>query len=64
MYSVQQVPTSICLVLWGIPSMGSHRVGHDWSDLAAAAVKYTKDVFVPLLPSRSTEKNVLQEWNN
>ena len=23
--------------LGGLPSMGSHRVGHDWSDLAAAA---------------------------
>ena len=23
----------------GLPSMGSHRVGHDWSDLAAAAVE-------------------------
>ena len=22
----------------GLPSMGSHRVGHDWSDLAAAAI--------------------------
>ena len=21
----------------GLPSMGSHRVGHDWSDLAAGA---------------------------
>ena len=21
----------------GLPSMGSHRVGHDWSDLAGAA---------------------------
>ena len=21
----------------GVPSMGSHRIGHDWSDLAAAA---------------------------
>ena len=21
----------------GLPSMGSHRVGHDWSDLGAAA---------------------------
>ena len=21
----------------GLPSMGSHRVGHDWSDLAAVA---------------------------
>ena len=25
----------------GLPSMGSHRVGHDWSDLAAAAAWYT-----------------------
>ena len=24
----------------GLPSMGSHRVGHDWSDLAAAAASY------------------------
>ena len=23
----------------GLPSMGSHRVGHDWSDLAATAVQ-------------------------
>ena len=26
----------------GLPSMGSHRVGHDWSDLAAAAGVYTR----------------------
>ena len=31
-------------ILWteqpgGLPSMGSHRVGHDWSDLAAAAAE-------------------------
>ena len=24
----------------GLPSMGLHRVGHDWSDLAAAAAEY------------------------
>ena len=24
----------------GLPSMGSHRVGHDWSDLAAAVYIY------------------------
>ena len=24
----------------GLPSMGSHRVGHDWSDLAAAALAF------------------------
>ena len=23
----------------GLPSMGSHRVGHDWSDLAATAAE-------------------------
>ena len=30
------------LIYWpsGLPSMGSHRVGHDWSDLAAAAGSY------------------------
>ena len=26
----------------GLPSMGSHRVGHDWSDLAAAAAFYLR----------------------
>ena len=25
----------------GLPSLGSHRVGHDWSDLAAAAVLFS-----------------------
>ena len=28
----------------GLPSMGSHRVGHDWSDLAAAAAALGKPV--------------------
>ena len=28
----------------GLPSMGSHRVGHDWSDLAAAAAGKTTRV--------------------
>ena len=26
----------------GLPSMGSHRVGHDWSDLAAAVVVFSR----------------------
>ena len=30
----------------GLPSMGSHRVGHDWSDLAAAAAAAT---FLPVV---------------
>ena len=29
----------------GLPSMGSHRVGHDWSDLAAAAAAAYTYVF-------------------
>ena len=24
----------------GLPSMGSHKVGHDWSDLAAAEARF------------------------
>ena len=30
----------------GLPSMGLHRVGHDWSDLAAAAAAYTVGEYV------------------
>ena len=26
----------------GLPSMGSHRVGHDWSALAAASIENTE----------------------
>ena len=29
----------------GLPSVGSHRVGHDWSDLAAAAAAYLCNVY-------------------
>ena len=33
----------------GLPSMGSHRVGHDWSDLAAAAWSWLPDsLHIPL----------------
>ena len=28
----------------GLPSMGSHRARHDWSDLAAAATMYETSV--------------------
>ena len=35
----------------GLPSMGSHRVGHDWRDLAAAAAAYP--LFPILCPYRS-----------
>ena len=34
----------------GLPSMGSHRVGHDWSDLAAAAAYiYIYSNYSPIL---------------
>ena len=33
----------------GLRSMGSHRVGHDWSDLAAAAAALNKNSEVPLV---------------
>ena len=40
----------------GLPSMGSHRVGHDWSDLAAAAhLSLRKSVFPPHPPGGSKE---------
>ena len=35
--SVETSPFSFQVHLSGLPSMGSHRVGHEWSDLAAAA---------------------------
>ena len=31
----------------GLPSMGSHRVGHDCSDLAAAATRRIQQVNIP-----------------
>ena len=38
----------------GLPSLGSHRVGHDWSDLAAAAAerngKKKKEHYVQAVP--------------
>ena len=38
----------------GLPSMGSHRVGHDWSDLAAAATKISW--------AQSNQQNLLYSW--
>ena len=42
----------------GLPSMGSHRVGHDWSDLAAAAWQHL--AFLSYLTLRSS--NILLHW--
>ena len=47
----------------GLPSMGSHRVGHDWSDLAAAAyiheIWFVVLLFVVCLPSRGIVPDTL-----
>ena len=49
----------------GLPSMGSHRVGHDWSDLAAAVagiikvfhlMSITKDMLILIQPNKLWEK--------
>ena len=44
----------------GLPSMGSHRAGHDWSDLAAAALTSSPKVQVPLLQSLTSKNCYVQ----
>ena len=49
----------------GLPSMGSHRVGHDWSDLAAAAAAEPPGKPAQLglgLALESTKVNLLQTF--
>ena len=36
----------------GLPSMGSHKVGHDWSDLAAAAAAHDSKAMLKILQAR------------
>ena len=50
----------------GLPSMGSHRVGHDWSDLAAAAAaawKIPRTVEELGLCTTSTELTLCNYWS-
>ena len=49
----------------GLPSMGSHRVGHDWSDLAAAEAAFTdKSInIVSTLYSASSCIKLLVVWS-
>ena len=42
----------------GLPSLGSHRVGHNWSDLAAAAALVMKVTSV-----KKSVKNTSEVWN-
>ena len=46
----------------GLPSMGSHRVGHDWSDLAAAAVAAFYGLDYLLLSGGLLDVLVLNPW--
>ena len=47
----------------GLPSMGSHRVGHDWSDLAAAAVAADQGLPTSLaLGTGFMKANFLMDW--
>ena len=44
---------------WWLPSMGSHRVGHDWSDAAAAAAVFSIPQNYLKLTYNLSKKNVL-----
>ena len=46
----------------GLPSMGSHRVGHDWSDLAAAAVSNFIALLTALHINISSDSSNLIWW--
>ena len=46
----------------GLPSMGSHRVGHDWSDLAAAAADHKKTVLSLMLKIYISHPCTLSNW--
>ena len=60
----KEIATHSCILAWripgtgepgGLPSMGSHRVGHDWSDLeAAAAATWGQETFLKRRNNQST----------
>ena len=48
----------------GLPSMGSHRVGHNWSDLAAAAEVVRKScggVYYMVILANFTDKGTFEQ---
>ena len=53
--------THSSILAWRIPGMGSHRVGHDRSDLAAAANRYTP-CHVRLWELDHNEGRALKNW--
>ena len=46
----------------GLPSMGSHRVGHDWSDLAAAAAADCSTPVSPMLHYLPESAQIHVHW--
>jgi len=51
----------------GLPSMGSHRVGHNWSDLAAAAAStfisgFLMDAYIHMFFGFSFEHVAMSHW--
>ena len=48
----------------GMPSMGSHRVGHDWSDLAAAAPKLCTPSVQPLVPLKARHTQYIMHYTS
>ena len=56
----------------GLPSLGSHRVGHDWSDLAAAAAAWmTLSIFrtnssckLPAITTAASVHRLVQSFHN
>jgi len=47
----------------GLPSMGSHRVGHDWSDLAVSQRKLFMSV-LHMRPYKHLRKNLYQSYTD
>ena len=46
----------------GLPSLGSHRVGHDWSDLAAAAAAWVNKIIYNKLNFESFTRLTLHSF--
>ena len=46
----------------GLPSLGLHRVGHDWSDLAAAAAAIRKQISAKARACRKMTTGILKQF--
>ena len=46
----------------GLPPMGSHRIGHNWSDLAAAAALFDSYMHLKVYPMKEEEMMFALNW--